>query len=120
MTDDTPLADLPNLGPASAAMLARIGVRTRGDLARVGPVLAFRALRDVEPSASLNLLWAMHGALTGERWDRLGADAKAALRADLAEALAEPPTSPTLPPPPSPRGGGSAEGGDGGGPPPRR
>jgi len=61
-------------------MLEAIGVVTRADLARVGPVLAYRALRDVHSDVSLNLLYAMHGALTGERWDRLSEETRAGLR----------------------------------------
>ncbi len=92
--DDTPIERLRNLGPASARMLAPLGIATRADLVRVGPVLAFRALRDARPGTSLNLLYAMHGALAGERWDRLAPDVRAALRADAADAARFPPSSP--------------------------
>lgn len=75
-SDTTPVDQLRNLGPASARMLEAIGVRTRSDLERVGPVLAYRALRSAHPSVSSNLLYAMHGALSGERWDRLSQETR--------------------------------------------
>jgi hypothetical protein len=60
MRPDAPIAELPNLGPASARMLKRIGILTLADLQRVGPILAYRALKGAHPGVSLNLLYAMH------------------------------------------------------------
>lgn len=68
MHDDTPLSALPNLGPRSAALLAPVGLRTLADLRRVGSVAAYVQARRSGQPVSLNLLWAMEGALTGERW----------------------------------------------------
>ena len=88
---DTPLADLRNLGPASADRLAAIGIATRADLEHVGPVLAYRAVKDRWPDASLNLLYALHGALSDERWDALSPSVRARLRAEAEAALQTPP-----------------------------
>lgn len=80
MTDGRPLQLLPNLGPKTARLLAEVGVATAGDLVALGAVEAFRRLRAMQPApVSLNALWAMHGALTGERWDRLAPETKAEL-----------------------------------------
>lgn len=89
--DEMLIRDLRNLGPASAAMLAEVGIRTRADLERVGPVLAYRALQDIRSGVSLNLLWAMHGALTDQRWDRLSEATRGQLKREVAEAAAIPP-----------------------------
>jgi N-acetylglutamate synthase-like GNAT family acetyltransferase len=62
------LADLAGLGPRSQAMLERAGIRTVEQLQALGSVAAFAAARRTNPSASLNLLWALEGALTGSRW----------------------------------------------------
>jgi DNA transformation protein len=73
-----PLADLPNLGPASQAMLARAGISTLERLRKLGAVRAYVQVKRAEPRASLNLLWALQGVLTGRAWqdvardDRLG------------------------------------------------
>ena len=62
------LARLPNLGPASAASLRAAGIESCETLARLGAVAAFAQVRQVAPRASLNLLWALEGALTGLPW----------------------------------------------------
>ena len=63
-----PPSDLPGLGPKSLAMLAAAGMHGRADLERIGPVQAYLRVKAVGQNASLNLLWAMEGALTGEDW----------------------------------------------------
>ena len=69
------IADLPGLGPASARMLAGIGIESREALARVGPLAAFRALERVGGRRpSLNLLYALVGALDGRRWQEVARD----------------------------------------------
>ena len=73
VTDARPLHLLPNLGPKTARLLAEVGVA-------LGAVEAFRRLRAMQPApVSPNALWAMHGALTGERWDRLSPETTAEL-----------------------------------------
>ena len=89
--DDTPVAELLNIGPASAQWLHDIGIRTRRDLEEAGPVLAYRALKDVRGGVSLNLLYALHGALMGERWDRLPEAVRERLKREAEEALRVPP-----------------------------
>lgn len=80
MTTGRPLHLLPNLGPKTARLLAEVGIATEDDLRALGAVEAFRRLRAMQPvPVGRNALWAMHGALTDERWDRLSADTKAAL-----------------------------------------
>ena len=67
-TAHEPVESLANLGPKSAAFLQAAGIRTRKDLASLGAVEAYARVKRVEPKASLNLLWALEGALTGEHW----------------------------------------------------
>jgi hypothetical protein len=74
------LARLPNLGPASAAMLVGAGVADVRTLRALGPARAFRrVLFAREGRVSRNLLWALEAALSGQRWDRLDADTRARL-----------------------------------------
>ncbi|MBX7167812.1 MAG: TfoX/Sxy family protein [Pirellulales bacterium] len=61
--DRVPIAKLQNLGVASSRWLAEVGIRTRGDLARVGPVLAYKLVREREPKANRTLLWCLFAAL---------------------------------------------------------
>lgn len=57
-----------NVGPKSAAWLRQIGVRSTEDLARVGPVEAFLKVKRAGFRPSLNLLYAMAGALADCHW----------------------------------------------------
>ncbi|MCU0757910.1 MAG: TfoX/Sxy family protein [Steroidobacteraceae bacterium] len=57
------IRDLRNLGPRSETLLERIGVRSVEALRRRGAVEAYVALRRIGATRSLNMLWAMAGAL---------------------------------------------------------
>jgi len=60
---------LPNIGPVSKRMLAAAGITSVETLRRLGAVEAYRRVRSHDPRASLNLLWALEGALTGRCWE---------------------------------------------------
>jgi predicted flap endonuclease-1-like 5' DNA nuclease len=62
------LRDLPNLGPKSAAMLARAGITTLHELKKRGAVAAYVAVKQTDGNASLNLLYALVGVLEGLHW----------------------------------------------------
>ena len=70
------LSDLRNLGPRSIAMLETIGIRTHAELARYGAIDAFIALKNANQAATLNLLWALEGALTDRDWRQVARDDK--------------------------------------------
>jgi DNA transformation protein and related proteins len=71
MDDLTQVQLAPNLGPASAGMLRRAGIETMGELRRVGSVAAFVKAKRGGDRVSLNLLWALEGAISGEPWQRV-------------------------------------------------
>jgi len=71
-----PLENMGNLGPATAAWLREVGVNTRSDLARLGPALAYRLVKQQRPRTSLNLLWALAAALNDRDWRELSTDDK--------------------------------------------
>jgi DNA transformation protein len=60
------ICDLRNLGPKSEQVLASIGIHSAEELRRRGALDAFLALRRAGLGRSLNLLWALVGAL--EPW----------------------------------------------------
>lgn len=62
------IADLPNLGPKSQAMLTQAGIETVAQLQKLGAVQAYLQVKRLNGKASLNLLWAIEGALTGQHW----------------------------------------------------
>ena len=59
---------LRGLGPKSWKMLAKAGITTADQLRTAGSVAAFAATRRADAGVSLNLLWAIEGALTGQSW----------------------------------------------------
>jgi hypothetical protein len=72
-----------NVGPKSAAWLRQIGVRTTEDLSRVGPVEAFLKVKRAGFRPSLNLLYAMAGALADCHWADLPEERKQELLSGL-------------------------------------
>jgi DNA transformation protein and related proteins len=66
------IRDLRNLGVRSEQMLAQIGVHSAQELRRRGPVRVFFELRSAGISSSLNMLWALAGAVEpwpeGQHW----------------------------------------------------
>lgn len=78
---EVPLERLQNLGPKSAAWLRAVGITTRAELERLGSVRAFLRVEEAGYAASLNLLYALEGALLELRHDRLSDAVKANLRA---------------------------------------
>ena len=81
------LDQLLNLGPTSTRWLNAIGVHSRRDLEQLGAVDAYAMLKANGYRASLNLVYAIEGALTGRDWKRLPAKRKAQLKAAAADAL---------------------------------
>jgi hypothetical protein len=77
-----------NVGPKSAAWLRQVGVRTQEDLVRLGPVDAFMKVKRAGFRPSLNLLYALAGAIEDCHWADLPGERKSALvlAAETAEA----------------------------------
>jgi len=62
------IESLLNIGPKSGQWLREAGIATVGDLERLGPVVAYRLVKQRQPKASLNLLWALLAGLEGKDW----------------------------------------------------
>lgn len=73
------LASLRNLGPESAKMLADVGIDTRATLADIGAVGAYVAVKKKGLNPTLNLLYAVEGALRDLPWTELPYHIKASL-----------------------------------------
>jgi DNA transformation protein len=82
------------LGSVSQRWLADAGIRTRADLERSGSVAAFRKVAAAGHAPSVNLLYALEGALLGLRPDRLSAEIRKNL---LERAGIEAPKKPAKP-----------------------
>ena len=79
---------LRNIGPKSAAWLRQVGLRSREDLQAAGSVGAFVKVRRAGFKPSLNLLYALEGALQDCHWQELSEAQRAALVQDYEERIA--------------------------------
>jgi len=84
---------LRNIGPKSAAWLRQVGLRTLDDLAGAGAVGAYMKVRRAGFKPSLNLLYALEGALTDCHWQEVPESRRVELvqAAEAAIALLPPP-----------------------------
>lgn len=62
---------LRNIGPKSAAWLRQVGVRTQEDLHALGAVEAYMRVKRAGFKPSLNLLYALEGALLDCHWQEV-------------------------------------------------
>ena len=86
-------AKLRNIGPKSAAWLRQVGLRSREDLEASGAVDAFMRVKRAGFKPSLNLLYALEGALLDCHWQDVPEDRRNELvaAAEAATALLPPP-----------------------------
>ena len=78
------ISELRGLGPTSAKLLARIDIYDEEQLRAIGAIEAFARIRMTsEFRVSLNLLYALEGALTGQDWRKLSQEQKQSLRNQL-------------------------------------
>ena len=78
-----PIENLRNIGPKSATLLRAAGIDSLGSLRAIGAVAAYRRVKFADPRCvSMNMLWALHGALTDRDWKDIPAAEKDRLRAD--------------------------------------
>ncbi len=83
--DEVPIESLLNLGPKSGQWLREAGITTIAGLERLGPVAAFRLVKQRQPKASLNLLWALAAGLKGKDWRELTEATRNRLRKEAEE-----------------------------------
>jgi DNA transformation protein len=77
------IADLPNFGPKSQQMLARAGINSIEQLRELGAVRAYVQVKRSGACSSLNLLWAMEGALSGRHWQNVAKHDRLSLLLEL-------------------------------------
>lgn len=70
------LLQLKNLGSTSVNWLRAIGIHTREDLERIGPVAAYNRVRSRGIRVSKVLLYALQGALMDMHWNELDPNLK--------------------------------------------
>ena len=72
-----------NLGPVSKRWLAEVGVADLEDLRREGVVETYLRVRDLWDGASLNLLYALEGAVEDISWQEVTPERKRQLRDEI-------------------------------------
>jgi len=60
-------------------MLEAAGIRSEDQLRAMGSVAAFAAVKQAGGKASLNLLWALEGALTDRDWKKVAREDRTSL-----------------------------------------
>ena len=96
MTDK---AKIKNIGPKSMAWLRQTGVRTQEDLESVGALAAYVRIKRAGFKPSLNLLYALEGAILDCHWQDIPEERRSALilQADEAVALLPQPKGKRMP-----------------------
>ena len=77
------LAQLKNIGVTIERRLNEIGVFSRRELEKLGPVSAFQRIKENHPDKSIPVcyyLYSLQGALDGVHWDALPVQLKEKLR----------------------------------------
>ncbi len=74
---------LRNLGKASSQMLLSAGIESEKQLRELGAVAAYVAVKAAGCKPSLNLLWAIEGALTDRDWKEVSRDERTSLLIQL-------------------------------------
>lgn len=73
-----------NIGPVSRRWLAEIEIYSLADLEQVGPIAVYKMIRSTRGGkVSINLLWALVGAIEDIDCRKLSPERKAELRALL-------------------------------------
>lgn len=72
-----------NLGPQSEKMLAKAGIVAEKRLRALGAVRAYVAVKRAGAKPSLNLLWALEGALTDRDWREIARTRRLELLTEL-------------------------------------
>ena len=85
MDKKTLLRGLRNIGPTIAGRLEAVGLKTVGDLKRIGPAKAFNLVKSTYSGVTIPVcyyLYSLQGALEDKHWDALAASSKTQLLHD--------------------------------------
>ena len=87
MTPVSEIAKLPNLGLASEHWINAVGVYTLEQLKQIGPIQVYLRIKQKGFKPSMNLLYAMAGAIEGIHWAKLSPQQRSELILELDAAL---------------------------------
>lgn len=76
----------PGIGPKSGEMLRAAGITSLSQLREIGAVRAYVMVKRAQCNPSLNFLWGLESAITGEHWRDVAKNHRASLLLALEEA----------------------------------
>lgn len=80
------LTSLRNIGPKSAVWLESVGIHSPRDFFDLGSIEAYKRVESAYPrEVSLNMLYALQGAIMDLPWNELPADIKDKLKREVAD-----------------------------------
>ena len=79
------LLGLKNLGASSVNILHAVGINSYAELRRIGPVVAYRRIKERNIQVSKVMLYALQGALLDIHWNELDPTVKQQLLAEAGE-----------------------------------
>ncbi len=74
------LSKLPNIGNKLEDQLVEVGIETVDQLKQIGSKQAWLNIKAIDPSACINRLCALEGAIQGVRWHYLSDEVKDELK----------------------------------------
>lgn len=74
------LSQMPNIGIVLEKLLLTAGIDTPDTLQKLGSQSAFIRIAKVDPTACLHKLYALEGAIQGQRWNSLPEERKKELK----------------------------------------
>jgi len=77
----------PGIGPKSGEMLRAAGITSMSRLREVGAVGAYVMVKRAKCKPSLNFLWGLEAAISGEHWRDVAKNHRASLLLALEEAV---------------------------------
>lgn len=72
-----------NVGPKSAAWLRQVGIRTEDEVKSAGAIEVFFKVKKAGFKASLNLLYALEGAVMGCHWTEVSNERRSELQLEV-------------------------------------
>lgn len=78
---------MKNIGPKSSEWLRAVGINTLKDLKKAGAVEVYQMVKDKGFNVSLNLLWALEGAIQARPWFSFTNEEKKCLKQKLKDGL---------------------------------
>ena len=74
MSNSNDLSSLKNIGPTIQKRLQEIGINSKSELKKVGPVLAYQKIQSKNPGKTIPVcyyLYSLQGALDNRHWDNI-------------------------------------------------